>query len=95
MITILLTDVVSEQDDHQEETLAVASSAEVANLNHFNLFNLLNVRTDPFCFIKMLPPLPWELISRPPALPPRTRSTPDHTLVLDLVCVFVSSSIIL
>lgn len=74
---------VTEQDQLQEDNLPVPNS-EVATFNHYNLYNPLNIRTDPFCFIKMLPPLPWEIMSRPPALPPRTRSTPEHTLVLDL-----------
>lgn len=38
----------------------------------------------PFFFISTLPPLPEEFLKRPYALPKRTRSTPEITLVLDL-----------
>ena len=42
----------------------------------------------PFLFIKCLPPLSDEVLSRQPVLPRRTRSTPEYTLVLDLVSQF-------
>jgi len=42
------------------------------------------VPLDPFSFIKHLPPLTEELTRRPPALPRKTRRTPDYALVLDL-----------
>lgn len=71
------------QREQDEDNLPVVDPV-VTSFTHYNLYNPLNIRTDPFCFIKMLPPLPWEVTARPPALPPRTRSTPDHTLVLDL-----------
>lgn len=70
----------SQRAEHEENSLP----SQVTTFSHYNLYNPFDVRTDPFCFIKMLPPLPWEITSRPPALPPRTRSTPDYTLVLDL-----------
>ncbi|EUB61907.1 CTD small phosphatase-like protein 2 [Echinococcus granulosus] len=39
---------------------------------------------DPFAFIRTLPPVSDELFAYPPALPKRTRSCPEHCLVLDL-----------
>lgn len=39
---------------------------------------------DPYSFIKYLPQLNKDISNRPPALPKRTRATPDYCLVLDL-----------
>ena len=50
---------------------------------YYDTSNLMN----PFFFIKHLPTLPEEIRNRQPVLPRRTRSTPEYTLVLDLVSV--------
>ncbi|VUZ49256.1 unnamed protein product [Hymenolepis diminuta] len=40
--------------------------------------------SDPFAFIRELPPVSDDFFAHPPALPKRTRSCPEHCLVLDL-----------
>lgn len=57
--------------DESEKNIDEIASAEYENM-------------DPYQFIRNLPPLTPEMVSRYPALPCKTRSSPEFNLVLDL-----------
>lgn len=54
-------------------------------LEIFMLEGLFASSSSRYFFIKHVPPLTEEQLTRKPALPLKTRSTPEFSLVLDLV----------
>ncbi|KAM7537459.1 hypothetical protein Aperf_G00000062648 [Anoplocephala perfoliata] len=71
---------IEEEDiDALEETQPATMAADEYEADAVDLCEV-----DPFAFIRTLPPVSEEFFAYPPALPKRTRSCPEHCLVLDL-----------
>lgn len=70
------------QDDDSSCDLEEALAAERNNQTEENEED--SVEFDPYLFIKYLPPVPEHFLEREPHLPEKSRSTPRHTLALDL-----------
>ncbi|VDK36950.1 unnamed protein product [Taenia asiatica] len=66
------------------ETVGETQSSTIPSVEEYEADTNELCEVDPFAFIRTLPPMSDELFAHPPALPKRTRSCPEHCLVLDL-----------
>uniref|UniRef100_A0A5K3FVE4 FCP1 homology domain-containing protein n=1 Tax=Mesocestoides corti TaxID=53468 RepID=A0A5K3FVE4_MESCO len=84
LVTCMGVDVVTPEVVDAVESMEETQPATVPTAEEYEADAGELCEVDPFAFIRTLPPVSDELFAHPPALPKRTRSCPEHCLVLDL-----------